>query len=557
MPTSFAKPINNITTTVAAPYTAGSGSLKVASAAGITLGGSQWIRVSTFRSGAPLSILKATAVSGNVLTIAGAADGYTDVNLISGDAAELRVTAGALAELHTAVNALETRIAGSTVTGNIPGNAASITGSITESQVTNLTKDLAAKAADAAVVHLAGTETIGGSKTFTAPQSLTVASGQVGLSVTAVDHSAIDITKTGGSGEFMMRFNTLGAPAGWNPQTYFNGSGALFTNAWLTISGHPTGSGDGYRIMGVKGTPAAPLGPDPSMISVWSDVNGPAIQVQGSNGKSVGSYLFGGVDTTGHYTFTIEEDGQLWWGSTVAKQSNGHPSLDTNLYRSAAGTLKTDNQFVSAGGLVTCSGAGGSIVLITSTSYMTEVIKTTGTSKQLILQPDNGQMVMLGCNSVPNFAKAALYIRPQPGATVLDHFAIENSAGTACLYRIDKSGHHVTGGTAPSITAGTGVGTSPTVSVSGTDTNGVITVTTGASPAAGATVASLNFAAAFTAAPKSVHLMAANGSTAALSGAGAVWADAGNLSANGFTLSVGAAALAASTTYKWYYHVLG
>jgi hypothetical protein len=60
-----------------------------------------------------------------------------------------------------------TSLAGSKVSGNIPGNAASITGSITEGQVTNLTSDLATKATDTLVVHLAGTETITGVKTFT------------------------------------------------------------------------------------------------------------------------------------------------------------------------------------------------------------------------------------------------------------------------------------------------------------------------------------------------------------------------------------------------------
>ena len=67
----------------------------------------------------------------------------------------------------------------------------------------------------------------------------------------------------------------------------------------------------------------------------------------------------------------------------------------------------------------------------------------------------------------------------------------------------------------------------------------------------------ITFAAAFAATPKSVFLTPANSGTAALSGVEAVWADAGNLSANGFTLNVGAAALVASTTYKWYYRVLG
>lgn len=114
--TSFANAINNVATTVASAYTAGSGSLTVADASGITLSSGQWVRISTFRNGNPISILKATAVSGNVLTIAGAApnegSAYADVNLLVGDAAELRVTAGAFTDIQAAINALESGAGG-------------------------------------------------------------------------------------------------------------------------------------------------------------------------------------------------------------------------------------------------------------------------------------------------------------------------------------------------------------------------------------------------------------------------------------------------------------
>jgi hypothetical protein len=62
-----------------------------------------------------------------------------------------------------------TSLAGSKISGNINGNAASITGAIAQSQVTDLTGDLAAKANDNAVVHVTGNETIGGTKTFSSP----------------------------------------------------------------------------------------------------------------------------------------------------------------------------------------------------------------------------------------------------------------------------------------------------------------------------------------------------------------------------------------------------
>lgn len=115
--TSFAKAIDNIATTVSVAFTASTDTkLYVASTTGISLSGSEWVRVSTARSGSPLSILKATGIgsdaNGPYLTLPGAGsaaavDGYTNVNLNVGDAAELRVTAGAFNNLSTAVNNLE------------------------------------------------------------------------------------------------------------------------------------------------------------------------------------------------------------------------------------------------------------------------------------------------------------------------------------------------------------------------------------------------------------------------------------------------------------------
>lgn len=132
MPTSFAKPINLISTAVGAPYTPGDGVLTVISASGLTLDAGEWVRVVIKVGTAIQTILKATSVSGNVLTLdnPAAIDGYSDVSIVFGATAQLLITAGAFSDIHTAVNTLETSkapLASPSFTGAPTGDASSMT----------------------------------------------------------------------------------------------------------------------------------------------------------------------------------------------------------------------------------------------------------------------------------------------------------------------------------------------------------------------------------------------------------------------------------------------
>jgi hypothetical protein len=119
-----------------------------------------------------------------------------------------------------------------------------------------------------------------------------------------------------------------------DPRAYFNESGQFYTNGWMTISGSMKGTGDGYNI--------EPPTLDPSMLSVWSDVIGPAIEVRTANTDDRGSYLFQGLDRTANYVFSVEQNGALRWGAA------SRAAMDTTLYRRAAKTLKTDGRLVVA-----------------------------------------------------------------------------------------------------------------------------------------------------------------------------------------------------------------
>ena len=106
----------------------------------------------------------------------------------------------------------------------------------------------------------------------------------------------------------------------------------------------------------------------------------------------------------------------------------------------------------------------------------------------------------------------------------------------------------------PAVAGGIGAGTSPTVSVVGSDVSGVITVLTGGSgESASSTIVTLTFNTAYGTAPNAVTLTPANATTSAL----AVAAQAFVLSVGttNFVVSSNTTALTALTSYKWYYSV--
>jgi hypothetical protein len=106
------------------------------------------------------------------------------------------------------------------------------------------------------------------------------------------------------------------------------------------------------------------------------------------------------------------------------------------------------------------------------------------------------------------------------------------------------NGHIITGGSTPTIAAGTGAGTGPTVSISGNDTSGTITITTGTSPTAG-TLATVTFGSTYGSAPR-VTFTPDNGSAATVQYYAGSTTSTLTLDSNN--------APAASTTYTYFYH---
>jgi hypothetical protein len=153
---------NNVSTCLAAPYSAGSGSLVLDAGTGIKFGTVfpltvTVIRASTYGTPEEFSIiLNATARNGDTLTISGAIEGTIDHDFVADDRVDVRWTDGLAKTIESAVNTLETTsvstastyldppwitsLAGSKITGTVPSatTAGTITGSITTSQISNL-----------------------------------------------------------------------------------------------------------------------------------------------------------------------------------------------------------------------------------------------------------------------------------------------------------------------------------------------------------------------------------------------------------------------------------
>ena len=115
------------------------------------------------------------------------------------------------------------------------------------------------------------------------------------------------------------------------------------------------------------------------------------------------------------------------------------------------------------------------------------------------------------------------------------------------------SGQHLKGiGNTPSAVVGAGAGTGASVSITGSDVAGKITLTTGTLPSASAVATTLTFASAYSSTPY-VIFSAANSLTSLLSGASMVALASTDSS---FTLTSGTVALTALVNYEWNYIVI-
>lgn len=129
-----------------------------------------------------------------------------------------------------------------------------------------------------------------------------------------------------------------------------------------------------------------------------------------------------------------------------------------------------------------------------------------------------------------------------------DAYSVKNSDGSVGA-RFDTVGRRRAGTTAtPTKANGAGAGTSPTITVAGTDEHGTLTVVAGTTPAAG-TLATLTFKTAYATTPVAVIVSPNDSASAALN-------PYASSTTTVLTLGVQTAPTAAAT-YKFNYQVVG
>lgn len=216
-------------------------------------------------------------------------------------------------------------------------------------------------------------------------------------------------------------------------------------------------------------------------------------------------------------------------------------------------TLTAPNIGAAAGTSINLTGGGtfgnGAAQVLVNLNYLPSsggglLLKDAGTNKSII----GSQGVALGDGS-----NNLLFY------TYSDDINFYAGGAQATIIRANGtlSCKHLSGdlSSAPTISAGAGAGTSPTVSVIGNDTAMQVTVTTGTLPTgAGATVATVTYNQAYSATPHPLWSVA-NANSALLNGASMISMD--GASTTTFTIIAGTTGLTASTTYKWNVYTIG
>jgi hypothetical protein len=355
-----------------------------------------------------------------------------------------------------------------------------------------------------------------------------------------------------GSGGSVMIGNGGGSSVGYTKAGQYDSAGAgmdtMAATKFTPTAGGTISSVSGYFTDSIEAAPNNQFG-----FAIYADNSG-------QPGNYIASSTIGTLGATDTWltlpisaTLTASTPYWLvyWQNSNQANTNNG-----INYDNGIAGAVSVSNTLnwqtggsngwpsaFPTGGISTDSGVNMSIYATYTSSGPALTLNQYGTMTQsgaaVFQDPtDSTQAVQ-----IQNTAGAALFTADTEDMTI----TIAGSLTVTANLTVD--GHVVTGGSAPSIAAAVAACTTPTVNISGDDTSGTITVTTGTGCSVSGDLASITFSTPYGATPH-IALTPIGGGSAGLN----AYLDSAGLSATGFAIGTGQVA-ANSTTYQWDYSV--
>lgn len=312
--------------------------------------------------------------------------------------------------------------------------------------------------------------------------------------------SAIWTTATDASRTADMVFSLVNGAASNTEKMRLKGNGSLGIGTGSTVSQtlHVAGTA---RITGSDGTATAIMGRDADgdISALTLDANlaisGGQLQFVGGAGGGIYSPGTGTIGSGAVSTLTNTWTVDYIDGTDAIAISDALNSV----------TIRSDD-----GGTIAAFENAQAGISVGSVSFVIDASRTTFSGGQVKIGGGGGS------------ADAALEINSTtqgilpPRMTTAQRNAISTPDESLMLYNIDIDGlEHYDGvkwfrhsqNTTPGIAAGAGAGTGPTISITGNDLEGYVTLTPGTSPAASSTVWTVTFEEAFGTAPKTVMIV--------------------------------------------------